>query len=271
MLDATLRWRGQQVRWTRRGTGPPVVFCHGTPWSSAVWAPIADALGPDVTTYLWDMPGYGSSTMADGQDVSLAAQGELLAALVAHWGLDRPDVVAHDIGGAVALRAHLLHGAAYRSLALVDVVALAPWGSEFFRLVGRHADVFAQVPHPLHEALVRAYIAGAAHRPLPAAVHDALAAPWLGERGRAAFYRQIAQADQRHTDEIEPLYPSIDLPTIVVWGAQDRWIPADRAQRLAGLVPGAELVLLPDAGHLVQVDAPAALTATLQRWLLRRR
>ena len=100
-------------------------------------------------------------------------------------------------------------------------------------------------------------------------VHDLLAAPWLGERGRAAFYRQIAQADQRHTDEIEPLYPSIDLPTIVVWGAQDRWIPADRAQRLAALVPGAELVLLPDAGHLVQVDAPAALTATLQRWLLR--
>jgi pimeloyl-ACP methyl ester carboxylesterase len=269
VLDATFRWRGQEVRWARRGTGPPVVFCHGTPWSSAVWAPIADALGPDVTTYLWDMPGYGSSTMADGQDVSLAAQGELLAALVAHWGLDRPDVVAHDIGGAVALRAHLLHGAAYRSLALVDVVALAPWGSEFFRLVGRHAGVFAQVPHPLHEALVRAYIAGAAHRPLPAAVHDLLAAPWLGERGRAAFYRQIAQADQRHTDEIEPLYPSIDLPTIVVWGAQDRWIPADRAQRLAALVPGAELVLLPDAGHLVQVDAPAALTATLQRWLLR--
>ncbi|HKQ42884.1 MAG TPA: alpha/beta fold hydrolase, partial [Pseudonocardia sp.] len=134
---------GQEVRWGRWGTGPPVVFCHGTPWSSALWAPIADALRADHTVYLWDLPGYGTSTMADGQDVSLAAQGAHFAGLLGYWELVEPHVVAHDYGGAVALRAHLLHGARYRSLALVDVVALAPWGSEFFRLVGAHAEVFA--------------------------------------------------------------------------------------------------------------------------------
>jgi pimeloyl-ACP methyl ester carboxylesterase len=256
-----------EVRWGRWGAGPPVVFCHGTPWSSALWARIADAVSADHTVYLWDMLGYGGSTMADGQDVSLAAQGAHFADLLGHWELVEPHVVAHDYGGAVALRAHLLHGARYRSLALVDVVALAPWGSEFFRLVGAHAAVFAQLPPPLHEALVRAYITGAAHRPLRAADLDTLTAPWLGDRGQAAFYRQIAQADQRYTDEIEPRYPTLDLPVQVVWGTEDTWIPVDRAHRLAALIPGARLDLVPDAGHLIQLDAPEHLTAVLARWL----
>jgi pimeloyl-ACP methyl ester carboxylesterase len=167
----------------------------------------------------------------------------------------------------VALRAHLLHGARYRSLALVDVVALAPWGSPFFRLVGEHASVFARLPAALHEALVRAYISGAAHRPLAASDLDMLAAPWLGSAGQAAFYRQIAQADQRYTDEIEPLYPAADLPVLVVWGVEDTWIPVERAHRLAARIPGARLHLVPDAGHLIQLDAPERLTAALAGWL----
>jgi pimeloyl-ACP methyl ester carboxylesterase len=244
------------------------VFCHGTPWSSALWAPIADALTAEHTVYLWDMLGYGASSMAD-DDVSLGAQGRVLVDLLDHWALASPDVVAHDYGGAVALRAHLLHGAAYRSLALVDVVALAPWGSDFFRLVAEHASVFAALPAALHEALVRAYVAGAAHRPLRAEDLDLLVEPWLGSAGQAAFYRQIAQADQRYTDEVEPLYPTLDLPVQVVWGTEDTWIPVDRAHRLAELVPGARLDLVEDAGHLVQLDAPDRLTEILRRWLAR--
>jgi pimeloyl-ACP methyl ester carboxylesterase len=266
--DREFTWKGDRVRWSRRGSGPPLVMCHGTPWSSALWEPIADALSSAFTVHLWDMPGYGRSTMAEGQDVSLGAQGQLFAELLRHWELPEPPrVVAHDIGGAVALRARLLHGAAFRSLALVDVVALAPWGSEFFGLVRENAPVFARLPAPMHEALVRAYIAGAAHRPLPDDAADALAGPWLDPTGQAAFYRQIAQADQRYTDAVEPLYGTLDLPVLVVWGAEDRWIPVDRAHRLAALIPGARLRVLPDAGHLVQLDAPAALTAVLLGWL----
>ncbi len=262
----TFEWRdGARVRWSRWGSGPPVVFCHGTPWSSALWRRVAEAVGTGCTVHLWDMLGFGASDRA--ADVSLAAQGALFSDLLAHWGLDAPHVVAHDVGGAVALRAHLLHGARYRSLALVDVVALAPWGSPFFRLVAQHAEVFAQLPAALHAALVRAYVAGAAHRPLADADLAMLTAPWLGPEGQAAFYRQIAQADERHTDEIEPLYPTVRLPVQVVWGVEDTWIPVDRAHRLAAAIPGARLDLVPGAGHLVQLDAPEHLTAVLLRWL----
>lgn len=125
MLEETFTWRdGQQVRWSRHGSGPAVVFCHGTPWSSALWSRTADALSDDFTVYLWDMLGYGASTMAEGQDVSLSAQSAVLTDLLEHWALSDPHVVAHDYGGAVSLRAHLLHGARYRSLALVDVCPL---------------------------------------------------------------------------------------------------------------------------------------------------
>src|SRR5947209_14026989 len=107
-LDRELRWRGRRVRWGRQGTGPAVVFCHGTPWSSWLWAPFARALSESFTTYLWDMPGYGRSSMDAAHAVSLDIQGELLTDLLAHWELSSPRVVAHDYGGAVALRTHLL-------------------------------------------------------------------------------------------------------------------------------------------------------------------
>ena len=262
-----LDWRGRRVRWERHGSGAPVVFCHGTPWSSRLWAPIADALSSEHTVYLWDMPGYGESSKDPGHSVALDVQGELFHDLLEHWGLDAPHVIAHDYGGAVALRAHLLHGCRYASLALVDVVALAPWGSDFFRLVREHADVFTAVPPAIHEGIVRAYIAGASHVGLTAEQSDMLAAPWLGEGGQAAFYRQIAEADQRYTDEVEPLYASIDLPVLIVWGTEDSWIPVDRAHRLASLIPGAQLKLIENAGHLIQLDQPRELEMVLRGWL----
>jgi pimeloyl-ACP methyl ester carboxylesterase len=269
MLDREYEWHGRRIRWGLRGAGPPVVMCHGTPWSAAVWAPFAAALSTEFTVYLWDMPGYGQSSKDSDHPVGLDVQGRVFTDLLEHWELDRPHVIAHDYGGAVALRARLLHGADYSSLALADVVALAPWGSDFFRLVRDHADVFAALPHAVHEGAVRAYIQGASHRGLTETDLEALVAPWRGETGRAAFYRQIAQADQRFTDEIEPRYGTLDLPVLVVWGTEDAWVPASHAARLAERIPGAETVLIDNAGHLVQFDAPAELATTLHGWLSR--
>jgi pimeloyl-ACP methyl ester carboxylesterase len=212
------------------------------------------------------MPGYGSSSKHPEHPVDLGTQGRLFAHLLAEWGLDRPHVVAHDFGGAVALRTRLLHGARYASLCLVDVVALSPWGSPFFALVQQHADVLAQVPPAVHRGMVEAYVAGASHRGLRADELEMLVEPWLGPVGQAAFYRQIAQADERFTDELLDRFGDLDEPVHLVWGAEDTWIPADRAARLHQLIPGSTLRLLPDAGHLAQLDAPMALGVELARW-----
>ncbi|NOX31399.1 MAG: alpha/beta hydrolase [Actinobacteria bacterium] len=264
-LTESFDWKGGSVRWRRFGSGPPVVLCHGTPWSSFVWRSVIENLSTHRSVYAWDMIGYGQSDKVDG-DVSLASQGELLAALVCYWGLDAPDVVAHDYGGTVCLRAHLLHEMAVASFTLIDVVALRPWGSPFFQLVAGHADVFAALPANLHEALLREYISGASGPGLLPDVLDCLVAPWLGD-GQAAFYRQIAQADERFTAEVEAHYGDIDVPTLIVWGTADQWIPIDRAHRLKSLIAGSSIEIIDGAGHLVQEDRPAELKAIIDQWL----
>jgi pimeloyl-ACP methyl ester carboxylesterase len=246
-------------------------MCHGTPWSSTVWAPFAAALSAEFSVYLWDMPGYGQSSKDLGHAVDLGTQAELFSDLLRHWDLTSPHVVAHDYGGAVSLRAHLLHEASYASLALVDVVALRPWGSDFFRLVANHTEAFAAQPPAIHQGALKAYIAGASHRGLSPAQLNALTAPWLTSEGQGAFYRQIAAADERFTDEIQDRYTELDLPVKVIWGRDDTWIPADRAAQLAQMIPGADLELIDDAGHLVQYDAPVHLAVALHRWLSRTR
>ncbi|MEO3754191.1 alpha/beta hydrolase [Streptomyces sp. B6B3] len=258
-----------RVRWDRFGEpdADPVVLLHGTPFSSYVWRGIARSLAHHHQVFVWDMPGYGASEKAQGQDVSLAAQGGTFAELLAHWGLVEPTVIAHDFGGAVALRAHLLHGARYRQLAVVDPVAVAPWGSPFFRLVAENSAVFGQLPPALHRALVREYVSSASSPGLHPATLDRLVEPWLDEVGQAAFYRQIAQADQRYTDEIQDRYATIDIPVLVCWGTDDTWIPTERGRELAARIPGAQLRLIPGAGHLVQEDAPAELLAALLAFL----
>lgn len=251
------------IAWERFGQGPPVVLVHGTPWSSWTWRRVARDLAERFTVHVFDLLGFGASDKRPGQDVSLAAHGERLAALLDHWSLERPAIVAHDIGGAAALRAHLVHGRPVAALALVDVVALAPWGSPFYRLVGEHVEVFEQLPAAIHEGVLRAYVATAQVRPLEPEVQSALIAPWLGPAGQSAFYRQIAQGDERDTDEIEPLYGEITVPTLVVWGEADPWLPVARGRELARRIPGARLEVLAASGHLVQEDEPDRLARLL--------
>jgi pimeloyl-ACP methyl ester carboxylesterase len=255
------------VRWAALGDGPAVVLTHGTPFSSFVWRDIARALAVSHRVFVWDLLGYGASDQAEGQDMSIGAQARVLSALLDHWQLNEPALVGHDFGGAITLRALLIHERRARRLALVDPVALAPWGTGFFRLAREHIEVFAALPALHHEAMLRAHVATAAATPLRPAVLDALVAPWLGPTGQAAYYRNIAQNHEGFTDEIEPRYAEVEVPTLVVWGEQDAWIPLADGQRLHEQLPTSHLRTIPGAGHLVQEDAPATLAAELARFI----
>ncbi|WP_229051567.1 alpha/beta fold hydrolase [Aeromicrobium sp. Leaf350] len=256
--------------WTLGSDGPlpDVVLCHGTPWSAEVWREVAPRLARQRRVHLWDMPGYGRSTMRADVEVDLASQMERLPRLLEHWGLEAPDVVAHDIGGAVALGAHLQHGAEYRRLVLWDVVTLDPWGSPFFRLVAENAEVFAALPPALHGALVREYVDGAANHALPDAWVDRLAAPWITEQGQAAFYRQIAALTPDDTRPLVELLDSVRCPVRVGWGEDDPWIPVEQARRLAEALPGdVPVTTLPGVGHLAPVEAAQAVGNAVEAWL----
>jgi pimeloyl-ACP methyl ester carboxylesterase len=209
--------------------------------------------------YLYDLLGYGQSEMRAGQDVSLGVQNELFAALLAHWGLAAPNVVAHDFGGATVLRAHLLNGCDYAKLLLIDPVAIRPWGSPFVQHVRQHEAAFAGVPDYLQRAILAAYIRGAVSRPMSDAELEPYIAPWTGEVGQPAFYRQIAQMDLRYTDEVEHRYGEIRCPVRLLWGRNDAWIPIARGADLAARIPGCEFREIEGSGHLMQEDAPEAV------------
>lgn len=250
-----------------------LVICHGTPWSAALWADLAAALSERWRVHLWDMPGYGRSSRDPSAALDLRTQATRLDRLLERWGLERPRVLAHDIGGAVALGAHLRHGAEYEALMLWDVVTLDPWGSPFFRLVAEHSEVFAALPPALHEALVREYVRGAAARPLTTDALDGLVGPWIGgAEERAGFYRQIAALRPEDTRDLAASLDRVRTPVSIGWGAEDPWIPVDQARRLADALPGeVPVTTLPGVGHLVPLEAPEALREAVGRWFRRAR
>ncbi|MEM9798411.1 MAG: alpha/beta hydrolase [Pseudomonadota bacterium] len=242
------------------GDGPPLILAHGWPWSSFSWHRAIPALAAHFTVHWYDMPGYGRSETRADQPTDLGVQGEVFAFMLAHWGLRKPRVLAHDVGGATTLRAHLLHGCDYERYILVNVVAMRPWGSDFFDHVGRHTEAFAGLPPHIHAAIVRAYIQGALISDIAAEDLEALVAPWLSTAGRDSFYRQFAQADERYTAEIEPLYGDIRCPVTILWGADDPWIPLDRGRALHRAIPQATFEEMPGLGHLPQLEAPDTVT-----------
>ncbi|MEM7489426.1 MAG: alpha/beta fold hydrolase [Pseudomonadota bacterium] len=264
-LDDTHGTSAGRVAAGRAGDGPPLVLAHGWPWSSYSWHRVIPHLAARFTVHWYDMPGFGRSEMAPLRAPSLDTQGEVFGEMLDAWGLADPHVVAHDFGGAVTLRAHLLHGRDYACLTLMNVVAMRPWGSDFFDHVGRHVDAFTGLPPHIHAGLVDAYIGGALVQPLPQDDRARLVEPWLTEAGRTAFYAQFALADERFTAEMEARYDDIRCPVAILWGEDDPWIPLSRGQALAEAV-GVDLAPLPGLGHLPQLEgadrvATALLTA----------
>lgn len=262
-LDRRYKFRGQDIAWGSIGSGEPIVLVHGTPFSSQVWRRIAPWLARHRTVYFFDLLGYGESEKRSGQDVSLGIQNEVLAEMLGHWALNKPEIVAHDFGGATVLRGYYLQGLRYSKLTLIDPVALSPWGSPFVQHVRKHEEAFSGLPAYAHDALLAAYLQGASFKGLSGEAVETYSRPWRGSVGQGAFYRQIAQMDQKYTDEIEPKYGRPDCPTQILWGEEDHWIPIATGERLAGLMTNGRLIHVPNAGHLVQEDAPEAIVAAI--------
>ncbi|WP_307865893.1 alpha/beta fold hydrolase [Streptomyces smyrnaeus] len=251
------------IRWSVFGSGKPMVLVHGTPYSSFLWREIAPALALRRQVFVFDHLGFGQSDQREGQDLSLAVHARNFAHLLQHWELSGPSVVAHDIGGAVALRALLLEEASYSDLTLFDAVSGGEWERGLFRLILQHSDVFHQLPGYAHEALVVSHLRNATHIGFRPGVLEAFLAPWQGAEGQAAFYRQYSQIKQADTVGYEPLLGEISIPVRLIWGREDRILPPQYAEWLHERIPHAELHWVDGAGHLLQEDAPARLMAHL--------
>lgn len=264
VLPETFETDDGVVRWARLGEGGnPVVLVHGTPYSSLLWRNIAPALALSRSVYVLDHLGYGQSDKHEGQDLTLAAQARRFAQLLEHWGLHEPSVVANDIGGAIALRAHLIESARYQDLTIFDAVSGGKWERGLFQLIREHSEVFAELPGYAHEALVTAHLRHASHLGLRPDVLEAFLAPWRGAEGQAAYYRQYRQLSEADTRPYEAELADITIPVRLLWGRHDRILPPEYGTWLHERIPHSQLHWIDDAGHLLQEDAPAQLIAHL--------
>ncbi|KAL8840532.1 MAG: hypothetical protein Q9170_001285 [Blastenia crenularia] len=289
ILDHSTSIFSHQIHWTSLGNSnsPPLIFIHGTPWSSRVWHTYALSLSNYFHVYLFDNPGFGQSPLGkilpDKEnstsrevklDADLAQQSEVFAALYKSWEKDwkghRPHVIAHDHGGLMSLRAHLLHGCEYASLCLIDVVALGSFGQPLFKLVAENEGVFTSVTGPVFEGIVESYIRDAAHKELDKATMAMLKAPWVdSEEGRKGFVRQMVQANSRSTEEVEGRYSEVgrSMPVKIIWGEEDKWIPVQTAWRLGVRLGVRDVVVIEEAGHLIMFDQEGRLGVELGWWL----
>jgi pimeloyl-ACP methyl ester carboxylesterase len=292
-LDQTFHYKNAthsyNIAWTSLGnpSNPSLVFIHGTPWSSLVYAPFALTLSRTFHVYLFDNPGFGASPLevplpntsfhpankVEELDSDLTRQTQVFAALYKHWEKDwnsrKAHVIAHDHAGLMSLRAWLVHSLRYESLCLIDVVAIGPFGQPLFKSIAENPSYFQNLPDMAFEGILESYIRNAAFTELPKDTMDMLKAPWLREGGKEGFIRQLCQANWRSTEEVEGRYAEIgrEIPVKIIWGVEDRWIDVEVADRLGKALGAREVVRIEGAGHLIMYDQPAQLGVELGLWL----
>jgi pimeloyl-ACP methyl ester carboxylesterase len=256
----------REVRYGIQGQGLPVILVHGTPWSSFNLRHLIKGLSSYYQVHYFDLLGYGRSDKIEA-DVSLGIQNRLLDALIEHWELKKPFIVGHDFGGTTVLRNHILDRRDFSKIVVIDPVALSPWGSPFFKHIEKHEDAFSTVPDFIHSAIVEAYIKTAACQELSQQTVEGIIAPWCGPQGKPAFYRQIAQADSKFTDEFQERFSEVRAPVLILWGEDDKWIPCSQAFELQKKIKGSKLITIPDAGHLVIEEKPKVLVQEIRKFI----
>lgn len=256
------------VRWDRIGEGRPVVLLHGTPNWSFIWRNIAPRLAEQWQVYVFDWPGFGTSDRYEDQNVSWDEQARRLVELIEYWGLERPAVVAFDFAPIFALRAHFFEGLELGPLVLADAAVIPPFVSDFSRQARENIGTFRQLPCHIAEGMIKAHILRTTKHPMAPEILDAYMWQWRGDEGTAAYWRAVECYDEHMARPLPDRLHRIEVPTLVLWGADDAWLPPAMGDELAGRIPTARLRHVPDAGHFAQEDNPTGFADAIRDFLV---
>lgn len=254
------------------GELPPVVFLHGASGNlNEPRTAMAGRLTGRRCLYL-DRPGHGHSTRPDRRYASPARQADLVAGLLAHLGIERAVVVGHSWGGAVAAALAVAHPDRIAGLVLV-APATHPWPggvSWTYRLAAQPVigPLFAwTLVYPVGIATLETAMAGVFHpEPVPdryrQSAHIDLV---LRPKAFVANAEDVADLKANVT-ALAPRYPEITAPTVIVTGDRDAVVwPSIHSEGLKRDIAGAELVMLPGAGHMPHHTHPDAVVAAIAR------
>jgi pimeloyl-ACP methyl ester carboxylesterase len=249
---------GVEIAWESRGEGDPVLLVMGLGGRAADWNDaFVDALARDRRVVLFDNRGTGTSSKPP-PPYTLARMTEDAIAVLDAAKVARAHVVGFSMGGMIAQRLALDHGARVASLLLLSThmggARVVPperevWASFQAPTAGRPpADVVRD-----RVRMITAPGFAEAHRDaLEELVDIALARP-------TPLHAIVAQTQAVIEDDRSTRLPSIATRTLVVHGDRDRLIPIDNGRALASTIPGARLHVLEGCGHLPQWEATRAL------------
>ncbi|HEV8627538.1 MAG TPA: alpha/beta hydrolase [Acidimicrobiia bacterium] len=257
---------GLAVNYLDEGAGDQaVVFVHGFPFQASMWDPqIPVAVEAGRRAVAPDLPGFGRSAVpAERSAYSIDGYADLVAALVGDLGLGQVVLVGLSMGGYIALAVARRHPEVLAGLVLADTRADpdTPEGrqtrSDQQALVEMRGDVTPLVDGLLTRVLAEA---GPRRAEVGATLGDMMRstapAGWIG----------ALEAMKQRRDQTD-LLPSIAVPTLVVVGESDAIAPVDVAEAMAKAIPNAYFEVIPDAGHVANLENPEVFNRAFSEFL----
>ena len=246
------------------GRGTPVLLLHGFPTTHLLWQNVVPALAAaGLRSIVPDLVGFGQSQAEEGLDIQMRNQARWMFRLLDALRLDqRPVLVAHDIGTAVAqlMAAHAPER--IRGLVLIDGVYADQWAMEEVESI-RHWELSAAARLP--KLLVRRVGSWTERTESQELLRKMLAA----DEGAIAGVRIIRAAnsmDPRSTVEILEQLRRDHPPSLILWGESDRFLSLDGVARPLAEQLGAELKVLP-GGHFLPLDCPERVAAEIEAFV----
>ena len=244
-----VRAKAVEIAYERAGDGPLLVFVHGALEDGRVWQPQIAALADEFTVVVWDEPGAGRSSDVPA-NFGLADYAYCLAALIDELALGPAHVAGLSWGGTVVQELYRHHSDLVATLILIDTYA--GWkGSlseeEVRARVTGVRQILAAPPGGFDSALPGLFAGDPPVQFL--SLLEEMAAD-VRPQSMPTALRVMAAADQRD------LLPRIAVPTLLIWGELDARSPLSVARQFEQAIDGAQLIVLPGAGHMSNLEQP---------------
>ena len=256
--------RGAELHVQAVGTGPPIVFSHGLLWSAEMFAPQIEALAERYRCIAYDHRGQGRSEAPGRGSISIEELYQDAVALIEHLDVGPVHFVGLSMGGFVGMRIAARRPDLVRSLVLLATSCDREPRAKLVRYAILTAGLQLGLG-PWLGAAVAPVMLGRTFRRDPgrAAQRERLVAELRGlDRSVArAVYGVLQREGVRH--ELN----AIRAPTLVIHGEEDRAIPLPRAIAMQQAIAGATLRVIAGAGHTCTLEAPAAVTEAIARFL----
>ena len=262
---------GDRVVYRVAGKGALLLLVHGMAGSSETWRHVMPALANRFTVLAPDLLGQGQSDKPRG-DYSLGAHANTLRDLMDTLEYERATVVGQSLGGGVAMQLAYQFPERCERLVLVDSGGLGREVTFYLRMltVPGFEAVFPLFCTPrLRDAgnLIAAWLGRAGVRSTPASQEIWRSYASLADtENRRAFFRSLRDVidfSGQAVSALGRLYRAAQLPTLIVWGAQDPFLPVSHAVAAHRAIPGSRLEIFDGVGHYPHCEAPERFVAVL--------